>query len=213
MLGCAAAVLGSACDSPTGLLGTGTLLAVAEINVINVGGGFQTGFVVALLDLEEDAVSDAVVTFTHDELGTVELQEQPSGSGIYVGGLDTYLAGDYRLEVTRGEDNLQRVIRGLEIHAIERPEPGEEVQAGEPLEVRWTNPSSSARVRLETRDYQINDVSDSGSYTIAAEDNPVRQNQRVRIWRSTGVNITGGLPGSRLNMTIRNSVEQYRVRN
>ena len=75
-----------------------------------------------------------------------------------------------------------------------------------PLTVAW-DPSSSMEVTIQTRDVMEEELSDSGSYTIAAESNPARSSQRIRVFRANRVDIAGGLEGSELRLVVRRTVE------
>ncbi len=216
------AILASACggsDDPTGPSGTGTqtMLVEASIEGVDQEGGFTTRFEVSLFDAEGEAIPEAVVTFAHAALDTVELEEQGAGSGVYAATAATYEPGDYTLDVVWGDERIEgAVVRGLEIHTIESPEAGATVPEAEPLTVTWTNASPSAMVRVETHDFATDpdeEIADTGSYTIPGEANPRRpQNQRIRVTRYAAVDIGGGLPGSTVQVSIRNTVSPISVR-
>ncbi len=74
--------------------------------------------------------------------------------------------------------------------------------------VMWTRARASLEVTLETRDYvsPAPEV-DDGASIVPAPGNPARADQRVRVFRLNRTVMAGGLPGSRLEARIRNSVE------
>lgn len=204
-------------DSPTAPAvtrndpGTGTLTmkVTADIEGKDVPGGFTTEFTVRLRDAQDGPVSGAAVTIANSSLGTVTLQETAAGSGDYVAARNTFAPGDYELDVVKDAQNQVRgvVVGGMAVHAIMTPARNDTVFANQALAVTWTRPSEAAGADLETRDYEVENIQDAGSFTIAATENPPRDDQRIRIARFNRVNMAGGLLGSRLKLSIRNSVE------
>ncbi|HUG41170.1 MAG TPA: hypothetical protein VMM12_11830 [Longimicrobiales bacterium] len=188
--------------------GTRTLMVRADIEGQDVSGGFVTQFEVVLSDAQGARVSGATVTVRNSSLGTVNLLEIDAGSGEYVATVNSFAAGDYRLDVTRDSDQVSGVVvGGLSTHTITSPSVNDTLPANEPITVTWTRQSEAAGVEIETRDFTAEGLPDTGSYTIPGTSNPVSQDQRLRVWRFNKVDIAGGLFGSELKLSIRNTVE------
>jgi hypothetical protein len=79
------------------------------------------------------------------------------------------------------------------------------------MTVRWSVPSRAKSAMLETRDFGPLALPDTGVYVIAGANNPVNSSQRVRLSRYNEVDVAGGLPGSRLRVTIEQTVEPINV--
>jgi len=210
------AALAPACGDSTGPAasrnevgtGTHTLLVDGQIEGQDVAGGFVTEFLVHVEDATGTPVSGATVVVQNTGLGTLNLLELSAGSGDYEASANTFAAGDYRLTVTRGTDNVQGVVLGgMSAHSIARPRADTTLTTGQPFTVTWTRPSEAAGADLETRDFTASGIPDAGTYTVPGANNPPRSNQRVRVWRYNQVNPAGGLAGSRLRLSIRNTVE------
>ena len=60
---------------------------------------------------------------------------------------------------------------------------------------------------METRDYGAVVVPDTGGVIVPSVENVVRADQRIRVFRFNEVGINGGLPGSRLKVEVRQTVE------
>ncbi len=196
------------------LAGTGsnTLLVVANVNANDLGGGlFTTDFDVTVTDDAGQPVSVAVVAVSNQGLpgpGIVQLFETPAGSGIYTATEPGFIGGEFQLSVIRGSDNVAGVVvRGPGIHVITTPQANDIVLAAQPLNVIWTVPSQAEGAEIETRDLLRLALPDSGAFMIAGADNPVNAIQRIRVFRFNGVDIAGGLLGSRLQIKIRAEVE------
>lgn len=188
--------------------GTGTLRVIADIDGNDDAAGFTTEFSVSLRDAVGAAVSGATVTVRNATLGTVTLAETGTGTGDYFAQRSSFAAGDYRLDVIRGADSVQNVaVGGIATHGILEPAAHDTVPAGEPLLVRWSVPTEAVRADLESRDYVVEGIPDSGSHTIPETFVVVRSDERIRVRRFNEVEIAGGLPGSRLQLSVRNSVE------
>lgn len=188
--------------------GTRTLRVGAQIEGKDVPGGFVTDFEVEIRDVQGSPVSGATVTVRNGVLGVVNLLEREVGSGDYFATVNTFAPGDYRLDVVRDTDNVQGVVvGGIAAHAITSPQRNDTVPANQPLTVRWTRPSEAAGADVETKDFSVDGIPDSGSFTIPASQNPPRADQRIRVCRFNRVDIAGGLFGSQLKLKIRNTLE------
>ncbi len=199
---------GPAADRNDPGTGTRTIRVTAEVEGQDVAGGFVTEFDVSLRDVAGNPISGATVTVRNNTLGTVNLLELSAGSGDYKATLNTFAPGDYRLDAIRGTDKVEGVVvGGIAAHSILSPTVNATMAANQPMTVTWSRPSEAAGADLETRDFSVEGVADAGSYTIPAADNPVRSDQRIRVWRYNQVDIAGGLFGSRLKLSIRNTVE------
>lgn len=215
-LGLSLAMLALACGDSTGPAasrnnggtGTQTLRVTADVEGQDVPGGFVTAFNVSLRNAAGAPVSGAVVAVRNTTLGTVNLLELSPASGDYEATLNTFAPGDYRLDVTSGTDNVQGVVLGgISSHRILSPRADTTITTNQPVTITWTRPSEAIAADLETRDFSIDGIADAGTFTISAVDNPARTDQRIRVWRYNQVDIAGGLFGSRLKVSIRNTVE------
>ncbi len=192
--------------------GSATLFVSADIDASNVTGGFSTDYDVSLRDALGNPVSGATVTISNSSLGTLTLPETVAGSGNYFNTRLNFPAGDFRLDVTRGADNVRGVILGGPgVHTITAPANGSVATANQPMAVRWSVPSQAKATEVETRDFGPVAMADAGSYTIAGANNPIRNDQRVRVRRYNEVDIVGGRPGSRLRVTVENTAEPINV--
>lgn len=192
--------------------GSATLLVTARIDASNVTGGFSTDYDVSLRDALGNPVSGAVVTISNTSLGTLTLPETVAGSGNYFNIRLSFPAGDFRLDVTRGTDNVKGVILGGPgVHAISAPANGSVATANQPMAVRWNIPSQAKATEIETRDFGPIAMADAGSYTILGANNPIRSDQRVQVRRYNEVDIIGGRPGSSLRVTVENTAEPINV--
>jgi hypothetical protein len=199
---------GPAADRNDPGTGSKTMLVTADIEGQDVSGGFVTAFDVRLRDALGNPISGATVSVGNTALGTVNLLEFSAGSGDYQATVNSFASGDYRLSVVRGSDNVQGVVvGGISAHLISSPAANATVAANQPLTVTWTRPSEAVAVDLETRDFVADGIPDAASYTIPGGSNPARPDQRIRVWRYNQVDIAGGLFGSRLKLSIRNTVE------
>jgi hypothetical protein len=188
--------------------GSSTMLVSADIEGQDVSGGFVTAFDVSLRDAAGNPISGATVRVQNSTLGTVNLLELSAGSGDYEATVNSFASGDYELSVIRGTDNVQGVVvGGIAAHLISAPVANATAAANQPMTVTWTRPSEAVAADLETRDFSAQGIPDLASYTIPGGSNPARPDQRIRVWRYNEVNIAGGLFGSRLKLSIRNTVE------
>jgi hypothetical protein len=212
-------VLLAACGNGTGPAvsrnnpgtGSSTLKVTADIDANDdpaVIGGFTTDYSVSLRDGLGSPVSAATVTISNPSLGTITLPETATGSGDYLLTGNTFPAGDFTLNVTRGTDNVRNVVLGgPAVHSITAPAQNATVPANQPLTVRWTVPSQAKSAEVETKNFGPVTLPDTGVYVIAGINNPPNASQRVRVFRFNEVDMAGGLPGSRLRVTVRNTVE------
>jgi len=192
--------------------GTSTLLVTADIDASNVVGGFRTDYNVSLRDALGNRVSGATVTIYNSSLGTLTLPETAPGSGDYFNTRPSFPSGDFRLEVTRGTDNVRGVVLGGPgVHTITAPANGSVRTAAQPMTVTWSVPSRARGTEVETRDFGPIAMADMGSYIIAGPNNPVNNDQRVEVRRYNEVEIAGGRPSSRLRVTVENTAEPINV--
>lgn len=189
--------------------GTSTLHVDTDIEAQDqTGGTFTTVFAVSVRDGLDNPVSGATVTITNVTLGTVTLTEAVAGTGVYGAFRPSFPSGDFRLEVVRGTDNVRGVVLGGPgLHTITVPTANATVTAGQPMTVRWSVPTRAKNAELETRDFGPAVLPDTGAYTIPGINNPARTDQRIRVYRYNELDIAGGLSGSRMRVTVRNTVE------
>jgi hypothetical protein len=214
MLG--AAVLIAACGDSTGPAldrndpgtGTATLRVMAEIRGEAVSGGFITDLEAQIRDAQGDPVSGATVTIRNGDLGTVTLAEDGVGSGNYVASVNDFGGGDYHLDVVADTNRVEDVVvGGIGIHQITGPEPSDTLLADQPLTVTWSRSVEAYRAEVTSREYEAQDILDTGTHTIPGVDIQVRPDERVRVTRFNEVLPAGGLPGSRLQLRLRQTLE------
>ncbi len=192
-------------DPGTGSL---TLKVVANIDADDVGGGFTTDFSVDVEDAAGNPISAAIVTINNSSLGEITLLETSAGSGTYTAVRNSFPSGDFELNVVRGTDNVQGVILGGPgVHTITAPLANDIVTALQPLTVTWTSPSQAESAEVQTRQYGPVVVPDTGAAMVPALENEAHPNQRIRVFRFNEVAIKGGMPGSRLKVEVRQTVE------
>ncbi len=188
--------------------GTLTLKVTADIDAKDVVGGFITDFEVVVEDAGGNPISGATVTIKNPSIGEITLLETSAGSGEYTAVRNTFPSGDFELNVVRGTDNIQGVILGGPgIHTITAPLADASVTALQTLIVTWNSPSQAKSAELETRDYGPVVVPDTGAAMVPSLENVARADQRIRIYRFNEVGINGGLPGSRMKVEVRQTVE------
>lgn len=211
-LACGGDSTGPAANRNSGGTGTSTLLVTADIDASNSLGGFRTDYDVNLRDALGNRVSGATVTIYNSALGTLTLPETAPGSGDYFNTRPSFPAGDFRLEVTRGTDDVRGVVLGGPgVHTITAPANGSVATASQPMTVRWSVPSQASAIEIETRNFGPIALADIGSYTIAGANNPANNDQRVEVRRYNEVEIAGGRPGSRFRVTVENTAEPINV--
>ncbi|MEE8520012.1 MAG: hypothetical protein V3S83_01530 [Gemmatimonadota bacterium] len=193
-----------------GGIGNQSLLVVANVGVIDINGGFLTGFSVDVSDREGEPVSGADVVI-EGGFGPRTLSEGPT-PGSYLGELSGAAWGTLRLDVERDTLFVHGIVLGnIGIHTFTAPQPEDTVEAQTPLVVRWFRDSEAPMARLSTRDVTLNDVPDTGEFILPDSLNPARSNQRFELVRSNEVQIAGGLRGSFFRLEVRNAIEQVVV--
>ncbi len=192
--------------------GSLTLKVTADIDATDVDGGINTDFTVDVEDAAGDPISGATVTIKNSSLGEITLLETDAGSGRYTAVSDSFPSGDFELNVVRGTDNIQGVILGGPgVHTITAPLANATVPAGQAVSVTWTSPSQAKSAEVETRQYGPVIVPDTGAAMVPALEMVVHPNQRIRVYRFNEVGINGGLPGSRLKVEVRQTVEPIAI--
>lgn len=188
--------------------GTLTLRVTADIDANDVVGGFITDFDVDVEDAAGNPVSLATVTIKNSSLGEITLLETSAGSGQYTAVRNSFPNGDFELNVVRGTDNIQGVILGGPgVHTITAPLANDSMPSLQSFVVTWNSPSQAKSAELETRDYGPVVVPDTGAAMIPSSEALARADERIRIYRFNEVGINGGLPGSRLKVEVRQTVE------
>jgi len=220
--GVAALTLAAACGDGTGPAtsrnnpgtGSSTLRVIANIEANDdpsVIGGFSTDYFVSVRNGAGSPVSGATVTIGNPALpgGRITLPETATGSGDYLLTGNTFPSGDFRLDIVQGTNNVSSVVvGGPGVHTITTPLKDDTVAVNQPLLVRWTVPSRAKSAEVETRDFGPFTQPDSGAYQITGPDNnQIRPDQRVRVFRFNEVDMAGGLTGSRLRVKVRRTVE------
>ncbi|HEX9705216.1 MAG TPA: hypothetical protein VGA20_08225 [Gemmatimonadales bacterium] len=195
--------------------GTSTLQVSADIDANDDAaavGGFVTVYDVSVRNGLGDPVSAATVTISNPSLGTLTLPETAPASGDYLITGNGFPSGDFTLSVVRGTDNVRDVVLGGPgVQNISAPLATSTAMAGQPLPVRWSVPSRAQAAEVETRDFGPITLPDTGAYNVPGASNPVRADQRVRVFRYNEVSMAGGLPGSRLRVKVRKTAEPVNV--
>ena len=216
----AVATLAAACSDATGPAavrnnsgtGTGTLRVTADIEASTNNGSVRTEYSVRLRDNAGNAVSGATVTIRNRSLGMISLAETGQGTGSYFNSRLEFPNGDFQLDVVRGADTVRGVVLGGPgIHTITAPTTGSTAAAGQPMTVRWTVPSMAKVAVVENDDFGPFAVPDTGAFTIGGAFNPANNNQIVTVSRYNEVDIAGGILGSRLRVTVEQSVTPISV--
>ncbi len=188
--------------------GTLTLKVTADIDAKDVVGGFITDFDVDVEDAAGNPISGATVTIKNSSLGEITLLETSTGSGRYTAVRNSFPSGDFELNVVLGTDNVQGVILGGPgVHTITAPLVNDTLIALQSLIVTWNSPSQAKSAEVETRDYGPVVVPDTGAAIVPSPENVARADQRIRVVRFNEVGIDGGLPGSRMRVEVRQTVE------
>lgn len=191
--------------------GKSSLLITGDVSASMSSG--VTNFTVDLSDGLGNNVSGATVNISTSDLGAVPLVEANPGSGHYLNSKTSFPTGDFTLSVSRGSDSVQGVVVGNPgMHTINAPLKSSVVPGNQPLQISWTTPLTAKSVAIETKDYGPALAPDTGTYTIPATGNPPRTSpQRLTVSRVNEVDIAAGLPGSRLDVTFKNTVDPYTV--
>lgn len=201
--------IGPAAEQNDGGTGTRNMLVIAEVEGQDVPGGFVTTFDVSLRNQAGQPISGATVRVGAGSAGTQNLLETNAGSGDYQAQLNSFPSGNYRLDVLSGDTMKVQgiVVGGIAQHTITSPTANDTVIADQPLVVRWTRNAEARGADIETRDFDVDGIPDTGSFTIPGGDNPARNDGRVRVWRFNRVDIDGGMFGSTLKLSVRDTVE------
>lgn len=209
VIGCGDDPVGPAVEQNNPGTGTRNMLVQGDIEAEDVAGGFVTTFEVKLRNQAGQPVSGATVVVRAGGAGTLNLLEMDAGSGEYRAQLNSFPKGDFRLDAASGDSMKVQgvVVGGIEQHAITAPSANDTIVAGEPLLIKWTRAAEARGADIETKDFEVEGIPDSGSFTVPGQENPARDDQRVRVWRFNRVDIDGGLFGSVLKLSIRNTIE------
>ena len=203
---------GPAADRNDPGTGTGTLSVIADIDGQDIVGGLETVMDVVLRDAQGAPVSGATVTIDNNSLGTTTLFETGTGTGDYTATVNGFADGDYRLDIAVGTDLVENVVvGGIGLHTIDSPTLTDTVPANELLLVTWSRPAEAFRADVESRDYLAQDILDSGSHSVPANDMLARSDERIRVSRYNEVSIAGGLAGSQLKLELRRTSEPILV--
>ena len=192
--------------------GTGTLSVIADVEGQQIVGGMETVMDVELRDAQGAPVSGATVTIDNNTAGTTTLFETGAGTGDYTATINGFAAGDYRLDVVSNTDRVENVVvGGIGVHTIDSPLLADTVPANALLMVTWSRPAEGFRADVESRNYEAQDILDTGSHTIPAVDVRARSDERIRVTRYNEVAIAGGVAGSRLRLRVRRETEPILV--
>jgi hypothetical protein len=189
--------------------GSGTLLVTGVIDAADVGASeFMTDLSVMIEDASGAGVSDATVTI-EDDLATWVLTEDQGTLGLYSTTRSGPVSRWYRLNVHAGADSLVGMtVWAPRPHSITQPTRNDIVDADTILNVSWTAPDKARECRLTTLDYDSSWINgDSQTLWVPAIGNPLRDDQRICVFRRNTQFSEAGLPGCRLSVTVRRTVE------
>lgn len=162
---------------------------------------YATEFVVDLGDDAARPLSGATVTMHTRTFGDAALAEDPDRAGRYVGEMFGY-DRTYSLIVEGPDGEFRATAVGPAIHAIELPE---QVDAGAEVDVLW-DPAGASRAVLETRDTE-QPIPDTGHHVLAADaldrEDLADGDEYVRLWRSEALDLSGAVPSSEFEVSIR----------
>ncbi len=206
---------GSATISEPGR-GSSTLDVGAHITVVNQvpNAASADQFATALsarLTKAGAPLHGAAVTIASSKGDVVLVEQDPTGNHADYAGEQAGYAQAYTLTARLGDDYIEGVsLSGPDVHSFSVPALAAQVAYGQPLVVEWS-PSGATLATLETRELNPLDVPDTGSYSVPGSglrkpDPGKTQDERVRVTRSSTVNIAGGTAGSDLTVTVRNEV-------
>lgn len=193
--------------------GTSNLLVRADVEATPSSTDLQ----VDVRDSAGSRVSGATVTITNQTWGVITLPENSPPSGQYVGSRVGFPSGDFALNVAAllpsglSANVKDVVVGGPGVHGITAPAQNAVVPKNMPLQVSWTTPSQAMGVTVKTKDYPTAMAADTGTFTIPAALNPANNNQSLTVARYNQVDITGGVSGSRLRVTVESIVAPYIV--
>jgi hypothetical protein len=190
---------------PSAGSGSGTLLAVVEIESRDIaGGGYETEFLATVTDTLGEPVSGRVVV--SGRFGDVQLAEEVPGT--YRAAHSGYATGSYTLNITDDAGSITGVtVLAPVIHTITTPTGGQTVEANTALNVRWSRAEPALQCRLDTRDYDSDWINgDPGTLWTPSVGNPPRTDQRIRIERRNVQEPAGGLSGSLISVSIRRTI-------
>jgi hypothetical protein len=202
---------GTAIDRNRAGSGSSTLLVSATVAVTNSATSPTTSLTADVSDGLGAAVTGATVTIQNLGLGGDTALVEGGTAGHYTASKTSLPAGDFTLSVVKGTDSVQGVVVGSPgLHDINAPTLNSTAAANQPLDVSWTTPAMSKSATITTRNYSVQ-VPDTGTYTIAAANNPARTGQRVIVKRANEVEIARGLPGSIFRTTVTTTVDPFTV--
>ena len=208
---CGGSGAGTAVDRNRAGTGSSTLRVTGSVDVTVSDTAPVTNFQISLRDGTGANVSGATVTVHTPALGDVPLVEASAGTGNYTNSKTSYPGGDVVVTVVRGSDVVQGVVVGYPgEHTINSPTLNSTVSSSQALHVSWTTPATAKAATVTTRDYNIQ-VPDTGAYDVPVASNPVRASQRVIVVRSNEVDVAGGLPTSRMRVTVTTTVDPFTV--
>ena len=76
------------------------------------------------------------------------------------------------------------------------------------VQVTWNRRAAADEAELETEEFDEINVTDSGSFTIPGVNFPGEQDKqeedRVTLWRTNRVGLTGGVGSSEFSVSLRN---------
>lgn len=199
-------------DITTGV-GTGTLRVDARFVAVPVSKSEEalgrsqliSRFEVDVFDAAGAPVSGASV-IVDTESGPVALREGGCARR-YCGEKEGY-GETYVLSVVRGLDVLSdAAFGGPRLHILELARYGQ-IDASEPLSMTWEPYHEADETSFETVNYAATIDGDPGAHDLPpgalySTDNATVE-QYVRVQRALSLDLTGGLPGSRLTIAVRN---------
>jgi hypothetical protein len=209
-----AAILASSCGftSPGG--GTGTLFVTARLTSDGSTSGSSARVTVRQGSSTGELVKNAEVAIQGGALGRTIVGYDDDRDQYRLEGF-TWVEG-IRLEVVRGNDLLDGSITAPGATLITDPISDSTFRRGEgpPLLIRWRDargaPADTTQLRLDKA--KLDRAIPSGAYEVLVDPGElvVSDKEKVRVERSSQVQLAGGAPGSTLSASTQHEIE-FRV--
>ncbi len=195
--------------------GTNTLLVTASIEFENqIPNASQSADFNVRYEVEvrrnNQPVVDAQVRLTPDGQDAITLGGNDVPQGKYTGS-NVGWSSRYRLDVESGSDYVRGArLESPDIHVFTAPTLGQVVPAGADYQIRWDRDRQGDFAIIKTKQLGDTDIQDSGSFILSGVyldgDQDKQKEDEVSLIRKKQTGLTGGLSGSKLEITLRNRV-------
>nr|HEX4313220.1 hypothetical protein [Kofleriaceae bacterium] len=199
---------GSAGTGTGTLVVTGSLDATPQVGNASDPASFTVDIAVRLQRAGSDVTAGTVTVASSG--GSVDLVYDPASARWH--GAQAGYAASYTLDVAAGSDTITGVtVDGPAIHTVTAPIAGVTVDSTMALAVAWAPASAGDQAAISTRDLHAVDITDTGSYTLAAgtlRSKPDQvENDDIQIARSRSVVPAGAAPGSLVAVIVENGID------